>query len=1364
MAKISRSEVFDPKLFVQTEKEAQLLLTVLDNIETQLKSVLKVQEAALKGNKITNAKDVKAQADSIEKVYKAQKSLNSIDKEKIKLEQKLKVARSEKIQGNIELREVIREQNKINKELARDAQGLTSAYEKEARTLNKLRKQYKDLAVQGKANTEEGRKLLRQVTELDTKLKDVDATVGQHQRKVGQYENAWKGVNSRLKGFVKQAGFAITSAVGLGKAIQGANDSVKAFEEFDASINNVMTLLDAADRAEFGAGLEQGALDLVKNYGFAIEDVNTALFDAISAGVPAGEAIAFLNENAKSALAGNTALGTSIDGTTSVINAYGLKMTEAGDVQDAFFSAQKAGKTTVEELSNAIGTIAPLAKSLGISYQEVLAAQATLTKAGISTDEATTALKGLFTALQNPAQGAKDKIAELNEELGINIPKSASELKKVGLGNALRDINVAAEANEDAIAEILPNIRALTAATALQGDALNEYDSILKTVTEDTGEASSRMQGFEEVQKSASFRSKQLNGEIKEMQVEIGRKLLPIVNEIKAGFLAFGRFIIANRRAIVTLLKAVGAAALAYKAWTIQQKIANNQLTKGSRLEKLVAVSTSALSAAKALLTGNVKKANTAMKGLNRTFKISPIGLMITLGAGLASVFLDMGGAAEDAAIKQERLNNAQQRGVEIGKQLVEESSKELTQYQKDVDLLIQKAQERGATEEEILEIRRNAAKEAANIAEQQLGENQRVIDGEQAKIDKLGELEKKRQELLKLDTKANSVQESLDIIEARDKELAKIDAQVMALRVKVGVENQYGKNRADLISTEEAIRLLKEKINQIDEGNNGLLEQRQEYMNQLQVLQETENRLIEEASKEEQERAKKRQAELKAYQRRLEDLRDASIEDEEKRLIAQLKRKTQRELEEIKGRTKVEQELRIELEKKLEADIAEIRKDQAEKRKAEAEKEAMDKIDAELAAEKLRNEKLIAFDDERRIADLQAEQTAIEKKIDLNLKYGNDVTKLQEKLIEQKRRIATEEEKLEEEKLQANFKQEMEVQNKLIKERKLALLESGKTEEEIQQELLDQKIKALQEEIEIRKAFGQESIDQEIQLAEARLQKEKQLLDQRIEIYKNTEAVVDILAEKATEFIDKRIEGYDREIDAAKRRQDELRRLAEQGNLDAEKSLANEEAREKKLELKKQKAQRRKQLIEAGLAGFKAYGSKVEAGSQTPLRDVIRDFTALNQFIRALPAFYSGTERVGDDLGDPVLSGRDGHIVRVDSEERIVDPANNRKMAGISNSELGKMAEIYKTHGIDGVKSNSLNVGAIAYTGWESNKDVLRKFGTLESAVKGVEQAVKNIPQSSLDYEPLSDMIIERVKRIGTIENKHFKNGKLFE
>jgi hypothetical protein len=114
------------------------------------------------------------------------------DQQKIKAEQE--IVKLQKMQAQ-ETARLAKEQEKAAKLASNEA----SAYSKLSAELNKARKAYKDLAVQNQENSVEGKELLDTVTRLDAQLKKVDATVGQHQRNVGNYEGATKSLKLQLR-------------------------------------------------------------------------------------------------------------------------------------------------------------------------------------------------------------------------------------------------------------------------------------------------------------------------------------------------------------------------------------------------------------------------------------------------------------------------------------------------------------------------------------------------------------------------------------------------------------------------------------------------------------------------------------------------------------------------------------------------------------------------------------------------------------------------------------------------------------------------------------------------------------------------------------------------------------------------------------------------------------------------------------------------------------------------------------------------------------------------------------------------------------------------------------------------------------
>ena len=76
-----------------------------------------------------------------------------------------------------------------------------------------------------------------------------------------------------------------------------------------------------------------------------------ALYQAISAGVPADNVFTFLSTAAETGIGGCTDLETAVDALSSVTNAYGLENLSTAQAADTLFTGVKMGKTTIEELS-----------------------------------------------------------------------------------------------------------------------------------------------------------------------------------------------------------------------------------------------------------------------------------------------------------------------------------------------------------------------------------------------------------------------------------------------------------------------------------------------------------------------------------------------------------------------------------------------------------------------------------------------------------------------------------------------------------------------------------------------------------------------------------------------------------------------------------------------------------------------------------------------------------------------------------------------------------------------------------------------------------------------------------------------------
>ena len=146
-------------------------------------------------------------------------------------------ANSTRIQTNVELNEQLKRQRKINTELAKEKLGLISAYQKESQRLNDLRNKYKNVALTQGENSKAARLLAKEVTKLDTKLKRIDAAVGQFQRNVGNYSKAFRGLSNILA-----AGGLTLGVAGFFRVIKNGLGILKNFEKTNAELAGVLDL------------------------------------------------------------------------------------------------------------------------------------------------------------------------------------------------------------------------------------------------------------------------------------------------------------------------------------------------------------------------------------------------------------------------------------------------------------------------------------------------------------------------------------------------------------------------------------------------------------------------------------------------------------------------------------------------------------------------------------------------------------------------------------------------------------------------------------------------------------------------------------------------------------------------------------------------------------------------------------------------------------------------------------------------------------------------------------------------------------------------------------------------------------------
>ncbi|KKM72025.1 hypothetical protein LCGC14_1424600, partial [marine sediment metagenome] len=248
--------------------------------------------------------------------------------------------------------------------------------------------------------------------------------------------------------WIKRAMLAISGAVLA---------SIYAFSKFSEQMANVSTMLDD-QTMNFMPAYSKAIKKMAIDFGEGTASLSKGLYDILSASIAPAKALEVLGVAAKAAKAGLTTTAVAADAITTILNAYGLSADKASNISDILFATVKRGKLTFEELAQSVGKVAATASVAGLSFEEVSAAIATMTRSGLNAFLATTALRSILSGFLKPMESAK-KAAK-----GLGIELNSTTLRTIGLTGVLEKLK---DATPELLAALIPNRRALAGFAAM---------------------------------------------------------------------------------------------------------------------------------------------------------------------------------------------------------------------------------------------------------------------------------------------------------------------------------------------------------------------------------------------------------------------------------------------------------------------------------------------------------------------------------------------------------------------------------------------------------------------------------------------------------------------------------------------------------------------------------------------------------------------------------------------------------------------------------------------------------------------------------------------------------------------------------
>lgn len=320
---------------------------------------------------------------------------------------------------------------------------------------------------------------LKKAIEIIFQGKDVSLsrTIKGIERDIGSIDSAFGGLGGHAAKLTKT--LALTGAAAAAAATVFAAFAVNEAADFQTAFSEITTLLKL--NSEQASKFKNDILSYASESSFGIEQITTATYNAISAGVDYEDSIDAVRKAEQLAVAGKAELIDTVNLLIPTLNAFAEQNLSSKDAADAFFTAVKDGKTTISELAAAFPKISATASAAGVSLDELLAAIAAITAGGANTAEAVTGLKAALSNIIKPSAQA----TETAKSLGIEF--NATALKTLGLSGFMKNLQEKTGGNIEIMGKLFGSTEALNGVMTLAKDTSGVFAKSLDDMENKTG-------------------------------------------------------------------------------------------------------------------------------------------------------------------------------------------------------------------------------------------------------------------------------------------------------------------------------------------------------------------------------------------------------------------------------------------------------------------------------------------------------------------------------------------------------------------------------------------------------------------------------------------------------------------------------------------------------------------------------------------------------------------------------------------------------------------------------------------------------------------------------------------------------------
>lgn len=247
MAKKIRSEdLFQGDVFKETRESAEQTLKVVKSLQDEFKETGKAIEKALSSKKVSSGKDLKEFNEQMSQLNDNTKVLTKLEKEEIRLKERLTDLTKDQARENLKLKEEIKDANQALKRSVQLDKSKEGSIKKLRLELAANKKAYIGLSSAERDNANIGGQLLTKIQEQTTELKGLEEQIGITSRNVGNYKESVKEAFAEMGGFTGSITSAIDSSGVLGGIVEKLTNGIELLSRSTNQAANTQNKLDVA--------------------------------------------------------------------------------------------------------------------------------------------------------------------------------------------------------------------------------------------------------------------------------------------------------------------------------------------------------------------------------------------------------------------------------------------------------------------------------------------------------------------------------------------------------------------------------------------------------------------------------------------------------------------------------------------------------------------------------------------------------------------------------------------------------------------------------------------------------------------------------------------------------------------------------------------------------------------------------------------------------------------------------------------------------------------------------------------------------------------------------------------------------------